>query len=221
MGESLRTVFGELVPADRIAVVPNGTPDPGPNGTVGDGSTVLFLSHLRRRKGIVESVEAALHVLAQKPDLQFLFVGEWEDADLERDLRQKAAAAGDRIRFVPVAVGESKRRLLSSSSIFLFPPAEPEGHPRAVLEAIAAGLPVVTTARGAIRETVVDGESGFVVDDPDPSELAQCLLRLVNDEVLRRSMSDAARARYLENFTQDQADRVLADWLRTVANMGC
>jgi glycosyltransferase involved in cell wall biosynthesis len=218
MGESLRAVFGDLVRADRIAVVPNGTPDPEPNSIVRDGSTVLFLSHLRRRKGIVESVEAALHVLAQKPDVQFLFVGQWENSDLERELLNKTAQAGDGIRFLPMALGEKKRRLLLSSSVFLFPPVEPEGHPRVVLEAIAAGLPVVTTARGAIVDTVVDGENGFVLDGPaEPSELAHRLLRLLDDEELRRRMSEAARTRYLERFTQDQADRLLAEWLKDVA----
>jgi glycosyltransferase involved in cell wall biosynthesis len=217
MGESLRGVFGDLVPDDRIAVVPNGTPDPGPNGTVRDSATVLFLSHLRRRKGVAESVDAALNVLAQKPDVRFLFVGEWEDPDLERELRRRAASAGDAIRFLPAVIGEDKRNLLSSCSVFLFPPVEPEGHPRALLEAIAAGLPVVTTARGAIAETVVNGESGFVLDDPNPTELAQYLLRLLRDGELRRRMSEAARARYLERFTQEEADLRLAEWLQDVA----
>jgi glycosyltransferase involved in cell wall biosynthesis len=106
---------------------------------------------------------------------------------------------------------------LLSSSLFLFPPVEPEGHPRVVVEAISAGLPVVTTNRGAIAETVVDGVSGFVLDDPVPEQLAERLILLLEDEELRRRMSAAARARYLEHFTQERADHRLAEWLGKVA----
>ena len=82
---------------------------------------------------------------------------------------------------------------------------------------MAAGLPVIATDRGAIAETVVDGECGYVLADPDPSELAERMLRLLDDPELRSSMSRAARSRYLARFTQEAADRALADWLTRVA----
>ena len=217
MGESLRWVFDGLVPSERIAVVPNGTPEPHPNGARRDGETVLFLSNLRRRKGVVEAVEAARLVLERRPRTRFLFVGEWEDGPLEHALRRRASAADGRIAFMPSVVGQQKHDLLASCSVLLFPPTEPEGHPRVVLEALAAGLPVVTTNRGAIAETVVDGVSGFVLEHPEPEQLSERLLRLLSDEDLRRRMSEAARQRYLERFTQRRADRRFADWLAEVA----
>jgi glycosyltransferase involved in cell wall biosynthesis len=87
-----------------------------------------------------------------------------------------------------------------------------------VLEALAAGLPVVTTDRGAIADTVTDGESGFVLPEPAPTELASRLLQLLRDHVLRDRMSQAARRQYLKRFTQDHADQALVDWLEQVAN---
>ena len=80
------------------------------------------------------------------------------------------------VTFRPPVEGEEKDRLLASAAILLFPPVEPEGHPRVVLEALAAGVPVVTTDRGAIRETVSDGRDGFVLPDPEPrcSPSASC-----------------------------------------------
>ena len=86
-----------------------------------------------------------------------------------------------------------------------------------MLEAIAAGLPVVTTRRGAIQETIVDGDSGFVLDDPVPGALADQVLRLLEDSELRARMGERARERYLAEFTQQQADRRLAEWLWSVA----
>jgi glycosyltransferase involved in cell wall biosynthesis len=217
MGTSLRGVFGDLVPTGRIAVIPNGTPDPRLSGSKRNRHTVLFLSSLRRRKGVVEAVEAALRVHNQRPQARFVFAGSWESAQLEEDIRSRAAIAGDAVRFVPEVNEEEKRTLLSTASILLFPPVEPEGHPRVVLEALAAGLPVVTTNRGSIAETVVHGESGFVLDDANPDGLASHLLLLLEDHELREKMARSARKRYAESFTQERADRVLADWLERLA----
>jgi glycosyltransferase involved in cell wall biosynthesis len=216
MGASLRWVFEGLVPAERIEVVANGTPDPGLDGTVRDGETILFLSNLRRRKGVVEALEAALIVHERHAGARFLFVGEWESRELETTLRARAAAA-PRIEFLEARSGAAKDRLLASSSILLFPPIEPEGHPRVVLEGLAAGIPLVTTDRGAIAETVVDSESGFVLRDPVPEELAERMLELLASTELRQEMGEAARNRYLAAFTQEKADRRLADWLWKLA----
>jgi glycosyltransferase involved in cell wall biosynthesis len=213
MGQSLRSVFDGLVPRERVAVISNGTPDIASGDTEPRNGTVLFLSNLRARKGLVESVQAAHLVRNRHPDAQFLFVGAWDDDDLEHRVRTLAGPAGDRIRFLPAVSGDGKRDLLLSASILLFPPVESEGHPRVVLEAMAAGIPLVTTDRGAIAETVVHGESAFVLDHPDPERLAECVLRLLEDDDLRREMGRAARRRYLSEFTQEKADERLAAWL--------
>jgi glycosyltransferase involved in cell wall biosynthesis len=220
MSESLRPVFAGLVPPDRVAVVPNGTPDPGEDGYRRDGDTVLFLSNLRRRKGICEAVEAALLVLERRPRTRFLFVGGWGEPDLAPTLIARTRSVGDAIRFLPPVSGEEKRKLLLSSSVLLFPPTLPEGHPRAVLEAIAAGLPVVTTNRGAIADTVVDGECGHVLEDPVPEQLAERLLHLLDTPESRRQMGRAARERYRTHFTQELADQRIAHWLSAVASEG-
>jgi glycosyltransferase involved in cell wall biosynthesis len=217
MGASLRPVFDGLMPSERLAVVPNGTPDLYRNGHVREPGTVLFLSNLRPRKGLLESIDAALLVLKRHERAQFLFVGNWYDETFEREVRERARPAGDRIRFLPPAVGTDKDELLLRSSILLFPPSEPEGHPRVVLEAIAAGLPTVTTNRGAIAETVLDGVHGFVLEDPVPERLAERLLTLLSDDELRERMGRAARERYLSSFTQEEADLRLANWLVSVA----
>jgi len=216
MGFSLRGAFGDLVKPERIAVVANGTPDPGLNGVMRDPETVLFLSSLRRRKGVVEAVEAALHVHRERPRARFFFVGSWENEELERYLRARSASVGDAIRFLQPVEGDEKRRLFATASVLLFPPVQPEGHPRVVLEGLAAGLPVVTTNQGSIAETVVHGESGFVLDGANPKELADHLLRLLEDNGLRDRMACAARKRYLEAVTKTHADKAIASWLQRI-----
>lgn len=217
MGEGLRWLLSGFLPLRSIEAVPNGTPDQA--GLVDSQERercVLFLSNLRRRKGVVEAIDAALRVAAVEADVCFRFVGEWESSQLRDDLLDRAAAWGDRIQFLPPVIGADKDRLLAQSFIFLFPPVEPEGHPRVLLEAMAAGLPVITTNRGAIPDTVIDGKTGFVLDDPDSELLAERVLNLIRDEALRNSMGAAARHRYVEFFSQEQADRRLAEWLERV-----
>ena len=217
MGESLRWIFAGLIKPERIAVIWNGTPDLAHDGVGRDRHTGLFLSNLRRRKGVVEALEAALIVVREHPSARFVFAGAWESDELEQELRERASAADGRIVFHPVVTGDAHRDLLASVGFLLFPPVMPEGHPRVVIEALGAGLPVIATDRGAIAETVVDGESGFVLADPDPSEMAARMLALLNDEAAWKRMSAAARARYLERYTVDVADRRLAEWLEDVA----
>lgn len=216
MGSSLRWVFEGIVPDRRIAVVANGTPEPAVEPAPWPGH-VVFLSNLRRRKGVVVAVETALRVIERHPEARFTFAGAWEDEQLERELVARAAGCGGAIAFRPPALGRAKDELLASAAVLLFPPVEPEGHPRVVLEALAAGVPVVTTDRGAIRETVTDGENGFVLDDPDAQGLADRITLLLDDEALRSRFSLAARNAYERQFTQTRADEVMLDWLASIA----
>ncbi len=217
LGPRLRSAFDGLVPPNRIAVVPNGTPDAPRLDVPRNPDRVLFLSNLLAGKGIAEAVDAAFIVVRQRPGTEVLFVGEWEDARLARQLRERARLAANGIRFLPPVSGDQKEALLQSSSVFLFPPKAKEGHPRALLEAICRGIPVVTTKRATLTGTVNDGEGAFVLTDPDPHLLADRVLRLLNDDDLRARMGKAARERYEAAFTQDRADRALADWLVRLA----
>ena len=202
-------------------MVPNGTPDVSRENGARLPNRVLYLSNLVKDKGIVEAVEAALILVARHPQVEVLFAGDWDDASVERQLRERVGPANGRIRFLAPVAGEEKERLLQSASVLLFPPRAPEGHPRVVLEAICRGIPLVTTDRGAIRETVTDGESAFVLTNPDPSELADRVLELLADDDLRERMGSAARERYERDYTQETADRRLAKWLMSAWHEAC
>jgi colanic acid/amylovoran biosynthesis glycosyltransferase len=70
-----------------------------------------------------------------------------------------------------------------------------------VLEAMALGLPVVTTAVNGLAEAVLDGETGLVVPEHDPEALADALQRLLEDVSLRESLAAGARVRIEERFS--------------------
>jgi glycosyltransferase involved in cell wall biosynthesis len=220
LGENLRGVLAGLVDASRIVVVPNGAPDMQVGPVERDRSQVLFLSNFLRRKGILEALDAARLVLTERPDAHFVFTGAFDSESVAAEAAMRSSGFGGRIEFREPVQGRDRDQLLRRSAIMLFPPVGEEGHPRVVLEAMAAGLPVVTTDRGAISESVIDGVSGFVLKDPVPAELATRLLLLLSDESLHSQMAHQARARYLKFFTQDQADRNVDLWLRSVADRG-
>ena len=79
-----------------------------------------------------------------------------------------------------------------------------EGTPVAILEAGAAGLPIVSTRHAGIREAVIDGETGFLVDERDIDGMAQAMIRLLNDKALCRSMGEQAREHIRTNYNIDR-----------------
>jgi glycosyltransferase involved in cell wall biosynthesis len=216
LGEGLRTLMDGFVERSRVAVVPNGTPEFQRPSCEPDRSLVLYLSNLSRKKGADVAVRTARLVAAQDDRARFSFAGEWESSAFEREVRELAVPLGNRVEFLGPVAGDLKARLMASARVLLFPVAWGEGHPRIVLEALAAGLPIVTTDRATISETIVDGVSGFVLPASDPHKLASCVLDLLHDDVLHASVSASAHLRYQERFTQALADVALARWISGV-----
>ena len=134
------------------------------------------------------------------------------------ELRQAARAAGldARVRFL----GERSDvgRLMAAADIYCQPNARPEAFGLSFVEALAAGLPVVTTRMGAAAE-IVDDTCGVLVEPASPSELAAALERLVGDERLRRRLGDNGRRRASVFCDLPASFTRLADTLRAVVGV--
>jgi len=105
---------------------------------------------------------------------------------------------------------------LADSDIFVFPPSAPEGHPWVIVEAMAAGLPVISTDQGAISESVLDGENGFIVDPDSPEQIAEKIALLVKNEKLRKEMGRRSREVYENNLTEEKMVSGLSESIRTI-----
>jgi glycosyltransferase involved in cell wall biosynthesis len=129
-------------------------------------------------------------------DYRATLVGDGPDA-AEVAATVEARGLSDRVELLGAegAVAE----LLTRSDIFVLS-SRSEGFPVSILEAMAAGLPVVATHVGGIAEAVVDGETGILVPAADPQALAGALERLAADVELRRRLGAAGRARALRLF---------------------
>jgi len=105
--------------------------------------------------------------------------------------------------------------LLAAADLFVLS-SRSEGLPLSILEAMAAGLPVVASSVGGVPELVVDGETGLLVPPDDPHALAAAIERLLDDSALRRRLGAAGRTRVWEHFDLASARRAHLDLYRTV-----
>jgi glycosyltransferase involved in cell wall biosynthesis len=224
LGESRRRDFDGLLPPERIHVLPNGVSDVGPGPPAGERAPeVLFLSLLRREKGLFDLLDAAAQIAARRPDARFTFAGAWYR---ERERQEAARFVSERgledaIAFVGPASGEAKNDLLRRAAVLAFPSRYgSEGHPLVLLEALSAGTPCVATAIGAIPEIVADGEVGRLIAEGDTQALATALELLLADPGARTRMGDACRRRYLESFTEEVFGARLVKIVDAVAHDG-
>ena len=173
---------------------------------------MLYLSTLMREKGLIDLIEAIPLVEQAVGKVLFIFSGEWfreEDRDralaLVRGLRVE-----EQVKFTGAVESPEKEKLFEDADMFVLP-SHGEGQPFAVLEAMRAGLPVVAKDTGCVGETVIDGATGFIVDKQNPRMLAERVMQLVRDPLLRQEMGEASRHRFLDNYTLDRWAERMAD----------
>src|SRR5204863_2712166 len=122
------------------------------------------------------------------------------DGELRGELEASAAALGVAQRFTFTGERRDVPALLETFDVFAFPSLF-EGLCLAVIEAQAAGVPVVATPVGGIRETVVPGETGLLVPTGDPAALAAAIRRLLEDREAAQAMAAEAKRRVRERFS--------------------
>lgn len=166
-------------------------------GFEGSGPFLGVACRLVEQKALHNMIEALPAVREAFPDAQFLISGE---GPLREMLERTAAERGvaDAVHFL--GVRHDMDRFLAALDVFVLP-SDWEGLPMVVLEAMAAGCPIVASAVGGVPTAVRDGENGFTVPPADPAALARALLRLLGDEGLQASFSTETRRLFNERFT--------------------
>jgi glycosyltransferase involved in cell wall biosynthesis len=175
--------------------VPPATPESAPERQAG---SMLFLGRLGRRKGTYDLLDALGQIDGQGNALQLWLCG---DGEVEA-CREAAAKLGiaDKVQFLGWVRGDEKEQLLKTASVYVLPSYR-EGLPMSVLEAMAAGLPVVSTRIGGIPEAVTDGVEGFLIDAGDTAALTDRLQLLTSAPQQAARMGRAARARVEAEFS--------------------
>ena len=218
LGEEFRGIFAGLVPPERVFVVENGVPDPGAwelraRSQKVPGETLLYMSTLTQTKGILELLQAVSFLRQAYPAIRLIVAGQWA----EDSLRSKAEVLIEReqiqpnVTFVGHVSGTAKAEFLSAGDIFCLPTHYPyEGQPLVILEAMAAGLPVLSTRHGVIGSTVLAGNTGWLLPKDATAEmLADALRQMLSDKKQLIEFGRNARQRYLDCYTLEACHRRL------------
>ncbi len=185
------------LPEDRVMVKPNSFPDPGPRASSPSASTtVLYVGRMSQAKGIVQLLDAWER--AAVPGLNLVVVG---DGPLQH-LVEGRTSAGVRVagRLPPDRV----RELMLSSRALLFPSLLYEGQPMVILEALAAGLPVLASNRGGTAETLLGVGPDWLVEPGDGAAWEAGLARLGDDGAVDEA-GRRARKLYEQSFTPERS----------------
>jgi glycosyltransferase involved in cell wall biosynthesis len=194
----------EGVPADRIHTIPNGVDCrlfASPRREAPEGPRrVITVANLRPEKGHDTLIAAASTIVGRRRDAEFFIVG---DGPLRSSLERQVQVRGLASRFHFLGERDDVPRLLAEADLFVLP-SRSEACPNGVLEAMAAGLPVVASRAGGIPELIDSGVDGMLVEPNAPAALATTVLDVMNQPALAASLGRAAAEKAERRFSLDR-----------------
>ncbi len=180
---------------------------------------ILFLGHIGKEKGVFDLVDALrlLHFRTSKK-FQASIVG---DALEPGEVEQVSAVISsyqlqDIIKVYPPEYGERKLERIQSADIFVLP-SYTEGMPISLIEALAAGLPVVASCVGGIPDMITQRQEGILISPGDTEELARALLELIENPSLRLEMGEKGRKKAVSQYSMDVKAQNLISLYQKVA----
>jgi glycosyltransferase involved in cell wall biosynthesis len=176
---------------DRRAALPADLPIP-PGSLL-----VLNTAHLTPHKGQLHLIRAFARVVRQVPQAFLCIAGQGE---LREELQEEIDRLGLGDRALLPGFRKDVGALLANATVYVMPSVE-EGLGTAVLDAFLMEAPVVASRAGGLPEMVEDGRNGLLAEPGDAEGLASCILRLLKDDALRRTLAAAGRQTALDRFT--------------------
>lgn len=138
---------------------------------------ILFLARMIREKGIFETIEA-FTTLVNKYDIELFIAGDGEDLEEVKNISNNHP----KIKILGRVEGDDKINLFTKCHIYAFPTFYGEGLPTSILEAMAFGMPVITTNMGGLKEFFKDEEMGYLIEPNNIVKLTNCLELLIKDK---------------------------------------
>ena len=209
---------GGVVPRDRIVIIPNGIEPERMSAGEGeklraelcldaDTPAVVVIGRLVPDKGHEVALEAFARIVEREPRAQLLVVGAGK---LRQHLRTMASEMLPEGSWRFLGHRSDVDAVLAAGTVVLVSSFR-EGMPHVVLEAMAAGTPVVATGVAGIPEMIEHGRDGLLVRPGEPKETAEAVLRLLRDRASATAMAESARRRVREEFSlETMIDRVEA-----------
>lgn len=208
---ALRCAAGVVVPSEEMETrarargashlvrVPNGVdtarfaPAPPEEGQKRE-RVLLYVGRLEPEKNLLRLVDAVARLGERR--IRLVLVG---DGRVRADLVARAGAAGVALELPGVVPHDELPKRFAEADVFVLPSLT-EGHPKALIEAMACGVPCAASARGGIPSLIEHGVTGLLFDPEDPDAIARTLAALLDDEPQARRLAAAARAIAVERF---------------------
>lgn len=178
-------------------------------GAIPVPQTFVMVARLLREKGVQDFAAAARLIKASNPEVRFVLLGALDEnpgglprSEVEAWVQQGIIEWPGHVDVKP---------WLARASVFVLPSYYREGVPRSTQEAMAMGLPVITTNAPGCRETVIDGVNGFLVPVRDPAALARSMSRFVENPQLVQTMGLESRRLAEERFDVDKINARLIE----------
>jgi len=213
--DTRRSLMRQGISSEKIRVICNGvvvSSDANRNaadrarnalGVEGDGPVVGTVARLCPVKGQREFILAAGQITVEFPNATFVIIGQDLEFDghYRHELGQLVRQLGldGQLRFV--GFKRDAARLMYAFDLFVLP-SWIEGLPVTILEAMAAGKPVVATTVGGVPELVLEGETGLLVPPRDSQRLAEAITKLLQQPDAARCMGESGRERVRREFSQ-------------------
>lgn len=176
-----------------------------------DSVCMLYVGNLKREKGLIDLSEAIAKLpsaLAAKLRVRLMGVG--DTPENERCVREAFADfAPGQVEFLGLQAGDEKWRTFGEADILVLP-SHSEDFPLTILEAMALGLPVISTRVGAIPELISDGQEGRLVSPGNTAELMQAIGELLSSQALRTAMGNAGRIKFCDAYSFERYGEKLA-----------
>lgn len=181
----------------------------------GEPIKVLTIARLVEKKGVAFAIEAVARLLSKGEKIEFTVVG---DGMLRQSLQQliEDMGIGRHVRLVGSKTHEQVKMFLEQSHVLIAPSltsesGDQEGIPNAIKEAMASGLPVISTFHSGIPELVSDGVSGLLVPERDATALADALAYLINHPEVCKEMGQAGRRQVEQKFDTNVLSKQLEE----------
>ncbi len=200
---------GKRLQAKQELIVPNAIPDlehPLAGRRSAKIPTILFVGVVRRSKGVEVLLRAAGELKGKDLGFRLEIVGEPSSAVFVQEMQELVEEEGldEVVHWRGLLIDADKDDAYAKTDIFCFPSFfESETTPIVLMEAMRAGLPIVSTTWRGIPDIVEDGVTGFLTPIEDPGSVARGLERLIIDPALRRRMGTAGRDAFEARFTLD------------------
>lgn len=158
---------------------------------------ILFMGRIGKRKGVYDILDAIPKILVGFPDAKFIFAGDGEIDKAKKMVIEKGIQSN--VEFVGWVRGCLKKDYFKNADIYILPSYN-EGIPVSVIEAMAAGLPVVSTNVGGIPDAVSDNINGYLIEAGDITALTEKVTHLLEYTKIRNQMGISNRKKAMEMF---------------------